>query len=474
MKAQKTLLFMLRNPVPFIGYFLACWILISASITMSDDPFTYGTLPDAAEAAEGAFANLPGSLWKLVTALSIITEEIIDDFFDYYQLCLFAILLALTFGYREARSSRNGIAMERQVWMQWSDQQQVVRAERGTYETPPLSEHIPGRSYFISARKTVLLMFRNLTLLTGHFVCWISVFTLPILFDTSDFVRALPKIVIPAVIFTLILSYREARGHLKGKTVERLIWTKWYYRQIKAIAQEGSFEGSPPSSENIKAYSYFGEIPETLFFMARNLRPFIVHLTCWVFVIALLFFTTLQSHETPEDIMELFDLIVTFGQFLPWIFTIVFIISYREARGNLKGIAKTQQVWMLWYHRQQETIRHGGIFEEPPPSENTQAGSYFRKTQKAILSMLRNPMRLMIHFICWVSIVILWFGEVGSSMPFLFMVIPALISSYQEVRGTVKGIAKEGEVWTKWWQRQTEAEAQGYTLAEVPPAINVG
>ena len=88
--------------------------------------------------------------------------------------------------------------------------------------------------------------------------------------------------------------------------------------------------------------------------------------------------------------------------------------------------------------------------------------------------MLRNPMRLMIHFICWVSIVILWFGEVGSSMPFLFMVIPALISSYQEVRGTVKGIAKEGEVWTKWWQRQTEAEAQGYTLAEVPPAINVG
>ena len=142
--------------------------------------------------------------------------------------------------------------------------------------------------------------------------------------------------------------------------------------------------------------------------------------------------------------MELFDLIVTFGQFLPWIFTIVFIISYREARGNLKGIAKTQQVWMQWYHRQQETIRHGGIFEEPPPSENTQAGSYFRKTQKAILSMLRNPMRLMIHFICWVSIVILWFGEVGSSMPFLFMVIPALISSYQEVRGTVKGIAKEG------------------------------
>ena len=59
-------------------------------------------------------------------------------------------------------------------------------------------------------------------------------------------------------------------------------------------------------------------------------------------------------------------------------------------------------------------------------------------------------------------------------MPILFVAITALISSYQEARGTVKGIAKEGEVWTKWWQRQTEAKVLGYTLAEVPPAINVG
>ena len=85
MKAKKTLLFMLWNPAPIIGYFLACWILISASITLSDEPFVYGTLPEVSEAADGAFENLPGSLWKLVTALSIITEEIIDDFFDYYQ-----------------------------------------------------------------------------------------------------------------------------------------------------------------------------------------------------------------------------------------------------------------------------------------------------------------------------------------------------------------------------------------------------
>lgn len=472
MKDRKTLLFMLWNPIPFIVYFLVCWFLLSASITMSDDPFVHGALPDAVEAAEGAFANLPGSLWKLVTALSIITEEIISDFFFSYKFCLFIILIALTFSYREARGSRNGIAIERKAWGQWYERQQLVKAQRGTYETPPLSEHIPGGTYFISPRKTVLFMLQHPPLLIGHFVCWFTLFALPILFDGSDFVRMFPESAIPAVIFTLILSYREARSNLKGVAIEKDIWTKWYYRQIKAMAQQDSF-GEPPSSENMKAYSYFGEVPETLFFMVRNLKPFIIHLTCWIFTCALLFFATLLPSKTPEDIFEIFELIGLFGQLLPWIFIIVFVISYREARGNLKGVANAQKVWMRWYQGQQETISRGDIFEEPPPSENIQTDSYFKLAQKTILSMLRNPMRLMIHFIGWVSIVILGFGEVGSSMPFLLILIPALISSYQEARGTVKGTAKEGEVWTKWYQRQTEAKAQGYTLAEVPPAINM-
>jgi len=205
MKDKKTLLFRLWNPTSFLVYFLACWILFSATLTIWDEPFRYGTWPDAAEAAEGAFASLPGSLSKLVTALSIITEEIISDFYFYYQLCLFIIPLALAFSYREARSIRNGITTERKVWMQWYDRQQLVKAQQDTYETPPLSEHIPGGSYFISARKTVLFMFRHPILPAGHFVFWFALFALPTLFDPSDFVRSLPEVVIFTVIFTLIL-----------------------------------------------------------------------------------------------------------------------------------------------------------------------------------------------------------------------------------------------------------------------------
>ena len=474
MKAKKTLLFMLWSPMSFIAYALACGILFSASITMSDDLFAQGVLPDATEAANGAFADLPGSLWKLITAFSLIVEEVVRDFHFHYGVFMIVIPLALAFSYREARSSRNGITTERKVWTQWYERQQLVKAERGTYETPPLSEHVPGGTYFISARKTVLFMFQHPPLPIGHFVCWFTLFALPILFvDTTDFVRSLPEIVIYAVIFTLILSYREARSNLKGVAIERGIWTKWYARHIKTIAQEGAFE-EPPSSENMKAYSYFGEIPETLSFMVRNLKPFIIHLTCWIAGYAFLFFTTLPPRKVPEDIFEVFELIAMFGEMLPWIALIVFVIGYREARGNLKGIANTQQVWMRWYQEQQETIRQGDTFEEPPPSKNAQADSYFKIAQKTLQFMARHPMSLIVHLACWFLAFIFRYGDFLASMPILFVIIPALISSYQEARGTVKGAVKEDAEWMKWYQRQTGAKAQDYTLTEVPPALNAG
>jgi hypothetical protein len=55
----------------------------------------------------------------------------------------------------------------------------------------------------------------------------------------------------------------------------------------------------------------------------------------------------------------------------------------------------------------------------------------------------------------------------------IFFGIPALISCYQETRGTVKGIAKEGEVWSKWHQRQIKAVADGYPVASPPPSLNI-
>lgn len=470
MKGKKTLLFMLRNPAPFIGYFLTCWVMFSVLFTVSDESFEYGTLPDVVETVEGAFANLPTSIWNLVEALSMIIEEIVSKFAYYSPMCLIlGIPLALIFAYREARSSLIGINTERKPWMQWFDRQQLVKTQQGTYETPPLSEYIPGDSYFISARKTVLFMFRHPILPAGHFVCWFTLFALPILFDGSGFVRSLPGVVITAAIFTLILSYREARSNLKGMAIERDIWTNWYHQQSKAIAHGNPFE-EPSASENMEAYSYYGEIQETLIFMVRNIGTFVVHLMCWIFAIALLFSLT-SPYKSPVDMLDLIDIIGLFGQLLPWITIIVFIISYREAKGNLKGIANEQQVWMQWYHRRQETIRQGNTFEDSLPSENRQIDSYFKIAQQTVSFMMRNPLSIIVHLTCWFAGYIFPFYEIFGSAMSLIVIILALISSYQEARGTVKGAAKEGEAWAKWYQRQTEAEAEGYTLGEVPPSL---
>ena len=185
----------------------------------------------------------------------------------------------------------------------------------------------------------------------------------------------------------------------------------------------------------------------------------------------------------------IFDDIIVEVMYEGWVFIAIFafVIGYREARGNLKGIAKERQTWMQWYDRQQEVIKQEDSFEQPPSTlEDTQANSYFRKAQKTVFSLVRNPMLFILHFTCWFSpffvlLLIDWphvietAGDLVKIVPYLvtFGVIPALISSYQETRGIVKGIAKEGEVWTKWYQRQINATAQGYALAAPPPSLEI-
>lgn len=88
--------------------------------------------------------------------------------------------------------------------------------------------------------------------------------------------------------------------------------------------------------------------------------------------------------------------------------------------------------------------------------------------------MARHPMSLIVHLACWFLVFIFRYGDFLASLPILFVIIPALISCYQEARGTVKGIEKEGTEWMKWYQRQTGAKEQAYSLAEMPPALNAG
>ena len=258
------------------------------------------------------------------------------------------------------------------------------------------------------------------------------------------------------------------------------------------------------------------KIPKTLLFMVRNPVPLIVHLTWWFLFAAWGVVAddpfiegtwphVVQIVSPPSSIGNfvtaasiVFDEIISdIRKNGSWILVVIppLLICYREARGNLKGTAREHQIWMEWYHREQEAMAEGDTFEKStPPVENGRA-SYFRKAQKTFLFLIRNPKILLIHFLCWIPtyfllILITEFPDLADmvrtvgnfadnfsrAVVFLAIVaaILAIISSYQETRGTVKGIAKVQRVWTEWYHQRQEAKAQGYTLAEVPPAIDGG
>ena len=252
------------------------------------------------------------------------------------------------------------------------------------------------------------------------------------------------------------------------------------------------------------------KIPKTLFFMVLNPIPFIVHLTWWFFFAALgvVFDDPFIEGKWPhiaeivsppssfEDYVRaasiIFDEIVDdIWRTGFWILVVIppLIISYREARGNLKGIAKEQQEWMRWYRQQQEVIAQGNTVEESPPSlENKKINSYFRKAIRSLQFIVRNPVPLIVHFACWLSAFTLffagtfavteWAGIVDTAREFVqalpHFAIPslvlALLSSYQETRGTVKGIVKVQQTWTEWHHRQQDAKTQE-THFDAPPPL---
>jgi len=258
------------------------------------------------------------------------------------------------------------------------------------------------------------------------------------------------------------------------------------------------------------------KVLETLLFMFRNPIPLIVHLTCWFLLAA---WGVVADDPFIEGTLPYIKVIVappaSVGDYLKaasiiwdeviedltrtgfWVLVVTppFIICYREAVGNLKGIANEHKEWTEWYRQQQEaTAEDDNFVESSPPLKNMQVNSYFRKAQKTLLSMIRNPKLPVIHFLCWmitcfllVLISILpdlanivravenFARNFLSAAPYLAIVaaIFGLISSYQETKGTVKGVAKVQQAWAEWYCQQQEAKAQGVPFDVSPPLFRM-
>ena len=255
------------------------------------------------------------------------------------------------------------------------------------------------------------------------------------------------------------------------------------------------------------------KVSETLLFMFRYPLPLIVHLTCW-FLLAAWGIVSDDPFviETWPRVVKIVESPASVGDHLKaasiiwdeviadlarngfWFLVVMppFLICYREAVGNLKGITAEHQAWMEWYRRHQEATGEGDSFvESSPPLKNMRVNSYFRKAQKTLLFMIRNPKLPLIHFLCWLltSFLLILITKLPnladvvrtagnfarnflSAISYLAIVaaIFGLISSYQETRGTVKGVAKVQQAWAEWYRQQQEAKARE-TDFDVPPPL---
>ena len=258
------------------------------------------------------------------------------------------------------------------------------------------------------------------------------------------------------------------------------------------------------------------KVRKTLLFMLRHPIPLIVHLTCWFLLAAwgIVADDPFIEGTWPPHCSN-YDTACVCGRFSKsrlnywrrnykrfkekWIlgsccYAAFLYLLPTEAIGNLKGTAKEHQIWMAWYRRQQETIAAGDDFvESSPPLKNMRVNSYFRKAQKTLLFLIRRPKPLLIHFLYWIPAYFLLIlttefpdladmvrttGSFVRNFPLtlaylaIVAAIFSLISSYQETRGTVKGIAKVQQAWAEWYRRQQEAKAQGTLFDAPPPSFN--
>ena len=242
----------------------------------------------------------------------------------------------------------------------------------------------------------VLIVSKPITFIVSLFVSWISFSALATLSDDPFIYGTWPNIVAAASIqraisliigeivgdfayegykiavpCAFIISWRAARGHLKGIAKERQIWIPWYHQQEKAITEGRTLEESPLSSKHKRTNAYFVNMRSILLYLIRLLMFFTAHFSCWFSAFVLFVIIIQPSNEITETFHYLVN---SFPDFAIMAIIHAFLSSYQETIGRIKGAAKKQQMWiqwyeerMKWYDRQQGAKTHGYALPEAPP-----------------------------------------------------------------------------------------------------------
>lgn len=309
--------------------------------------------------------------WVVVLAsISIILQidkglgESLQLFITFLpQFLIPSAILALISCYRQTRGFHKGSLAEQRVWINWHNHQKDILANGENIGEPPTITEVVSESYFKKFTDPIIFMLRKPKQMLIQFFVW-NIVGLGIIFTLSGIYGGLtyfPPInlilsvtlhfcLIPAAIFTVIISYREAKGNLKGMDSEQQVWDRWYSRQRET--QEGL-----PISDTNNSESYLKHVKKILIAMAHQPQQYLLHLFCWVVGFILVYgITNLIALEILSD----------FGQII-LVFTLAFISSYQEVKGNQNGRNSQRQTWMDWFNQQRQDVDKESEFTQSPP-----------------------------------------------------------------------------------------------------------
>ncbi len=477
MKVRKSLQYLIDNPMSIVVNFLILCILGSSLGTILDDPFLYETWEYLSRDSKAAVDDLPWSVWKFVDVLSVFVDEAVRDF--SYNAWLFFIPFALAITYQEAVGSQRGSAKERNIWMEFYETRLKIIPRGDEIEIAHITEDRISDSYLRTLLKSLLILVRNPLLLVLHFTAWVFalamflfIFSLNegIVNASGNFVRSILQNTEQAILCAFISSFREARGYVKGIAIERQVWTKWYDRQIDNI-EKGETISNPPPSEKVRWDSYIMKIQNTFRLIYSDATHFGIQFALWCAIFALLSLPSFGYTRNPTYTSLI-------GSFVIPGMLVTFLICYRKARGIIKGRDKEQGVWVRWCQHQKIAKIIGAAPNKPPSLYEEIDNSYIQTMKNTLILMMRNPINLVIHFIGWIIVFVVLFGatdwfrvvEWSSEMDqFLIVLFLAIISSYQETKGSFIGIMKKRKTWTEWYHDDNITETGIPSIMEIIP-----
>lgn len=473
MKIRKTIIFMIQNSSPLFLYFLICWLIFSAIGTISDDPFQYGTIPDAMEEIENWSTALPWSVWKIFKAITLIIEEIVRDI--SYQRFWLVIIPTLMIGFLIARYSLRGIENERKIWMNWHNSM----AEENISDIGNRLSNRPESSNYIYA---------NLKDIPLHVLYWTGFFIMVTVifgferhiynpyFGFSQTMLELGSIytnfLIPTILLTVLSSFYASRGYVKGIFVERESWLDWYKHNQQSHYKD--LDDPPSQSETVE--SFFSAVIKTIIFTLQNPTHMYKQFLVWVIVIPILLFLLcigIWGVPNSSSIPDLTNLFLTFT--IP-LSIIAYIMSYREAKGKINGIRSEQSFWSNWYENKQNKTDYPvtDVNNLDTSSDNT-----FLYTIKLTLElMLEKTLRIVYYILGWTVCFVLAYGITdklflegfSDSIQILLIFCLAIISYYFETKGFLIGCMNQRRYWIDWLNQKPE-RGNNDTDSPITPGI---